>query len=156
VPVAVVTPPALDPLPRRYARAMRRYRHIPAGAAVVAAACLVTTACGSSNTVAPGTAALRVTLRPRGDTGPSTTWTVACPDAARAAACQRLVTTPNAFTPPPPTAACSMIYGGPETLTVTGTLGTRRVDYRTGRTNGCEIADYTRDLALVMPFRPTA
>ena len=28
------------------------------------------------------------------------------------------------------------------------------VDYRTGRANGCEIADYSRDLALVAPFRP--
>jgi hypothetical protein len=49
-----------------------------------------------------------------------------------------------------------MIYGGPQVLSVTGNVGDRRVTYHTGRTNGCQIADYERDLALVAPFRPSA
>jgi len=86
--------------------------------------------------------------------GPPQTWKVTCPNPQHVAACARLVTAKGAFTPPPAGSACTLIYGGPEVLTVTGNVGSRQVDYRTGRTNGCEIADYNRDLALVAPFRP--
>ncbi len=96
-----------------------------------------------------------MTLDPGAPTGGAPqTWQVACPSPTHAAACARILAAKDAFTPPPPDAACTLIYGGPEVLTVTGTVGTRHVDYRTGRTNGCEIADYVRDLALVAPFRP--
>jgi hypothetical protein len=113
-------------------------------------------ACGSSGT-APAAVQidLTVTLDPGVPTGGAPqTWQVTCPSPTHAAACAHIVTSKDAFTPPPPDAACTLIYGGPEVLTVTGTVGTRHVDYRTGRTNGCEIADYARDLALVAPFRP--
>jgi hypothetical protein len=120
---------------------------------LVAVACA--TACGSSSSPArPTHAALRVTLEPEGAGGPKTTWTVSCPDATRATACTRLLDAPDAFVAPAPHTACSMIYGGPQLLAVTGTLGNRTIDYSTGRTNGCEIANYARDLALVAPFRP--
>jgi len=127
-------------------------------AAAVSAAVLgpLIAACGSSGN-APHAAQvdLTVTLDPGVPTGGATqTWRVACPSPAHTAPCARIVASTDAFTPPPPDAACTLIYGGPEVLTVTGTVGTRHVDYRTGRTNGCEIADYTRDLALVAPFRP--
>jgi len=125
--------------------------------AALAAGALVplTAACGSSGSAPPPTQAdLTATLdlgAPGG--GAPQTWQVSCPSAAHAVACTRLVTTTDAFMPPPPDTGCTMIYGGPEVLAVTGTVGTRHVDYRTGRTNGCEIADYARDLALVAPFR---
>ena len=47
-------------------------------------------------------------------------------------------------TPPPADRACTEIYGGPETVRITGTIGDERVDRRFSRTNGCEIADFTR------------
>jgi hypothetical protein len=113
-------------------------------------------ACGSSGTAPhPAQVDLTVTLDPGVPTGGATqTWQVACPSPAHTAACARILAATEAFTPPPPDTACTLIYGGPEILTVTGSVGTRHVDYRTGRTNGCEIADYVRDLALVAPFRP--
>ena len=45
--------------------------------------------------------------------------------------------------------ACTQIYGGPETATVTGTIDGDRVDRRFSRTNGCELADYKRAAGLL-------
>jgi hypothetical protein len=42
--------------------------------------------------------------------------------------------------PPPGNQACTQIYGGPETATVTGTLNGDRVDASFKRTDGCQIA----------------
>jgi hypothetical protein len=115
----------------------------------------VVSACGSSSPSLQATQVdLKVTLDAGVPAGAPQTWEVACPSPSHLAACERLVATTGAFTPPPPNSACTMIYGGPEVLTVTGNVGARHVDYRTGRANGCEIADYSRDLALVAPFRP--
>ena len=47
--------------------------------------------------------------------------------------------------------ACTQIYGGPETAHVTGTIDGRKVDRRFARTNGCEIADFTRAAGLLRP-----
>ncbi len=46
---------------------------------------------------------------------------------------------------------CTQIYGGPETAHVTGTIDGRKVDRRFTRTNGCEIADFTRVAGLLQP-----
>jgi hypothetical protein len=46
---------------------------------------------------------------------------------------------------------CTQVYGGPETAVVTGTIGGERVNRRFTRTNGCEIADYTRAAGLLQP-----
>ena len=54
-------------------------------------------------------------------------------------------------TEPDRTRACTEIYGGPETARVTGTIGDDEVDRRFSRTNGCEIADYTRVAGLLGP-----
>jgi len=115
-------------------------------------------ACGSSSYSPQAThAKLTVTLDSGvPGAGSTQTWQVACPSAAHVVACARLIATKDAFTSPAPNAACTMIYGGPEVLAVSGTVGDRQVDYRTGRANGCEIADYSRDLALVEPFRPVS
>lgn len=45
--------------------------------------------------------------------------------------------------------ACTQIYGGPETATVTGTIDDDKVDRRFSRTNGCELADYKRAAGLL-------
>jgi hypothetical protein len=47
--------------------------------------------------------------------------------------------------------ACAQIYGGPETAHVTGTIDGAKVDRRFRRTNGCEIADFTRAAGLLQP-----
>jgi len=46
---------------------------------------------------------------------------------------------------------CTQIYGGPETAHVTGTIDGEKVDRRFRRTNGCEIADFTRAAGLLRP-----
>jgi hypothetical protein len=50
--------------------------------------------------------------------------------------------------PPPGDLACTQIYGGPETATVTGTLNGERVDASFKRTDGCQISRWkkVRDL----------
>ncbi|MDP2710110.1 MAG: hypothetical protein Q8O56_02735 [Solirubrobacteraceae bacterium] len=52
---------------------------------------------------------------------------------------------------PDRTRACTQIFGGPETARVTGTIDGREVDRRFSRTNGCEIADFTRAAGLLQP-----
>lgn len=46
---------------------------------------------------------------------------------------------------------CTQIYGGPETAQITGTIEGDKVDRRFTRTNGCEIADFTRAAGLLQP-----
>ena len=131
----------------------RWLRGILAAAAVLVLA-LVATGCGSTTSPSTTTSVdLQVTLNQSGGTGPVQTWTVACPSTTHSAACTKLIATPDAFTPHPAGSACTMIYGGPQILTVDGHVGDRQVSYKTGRGNGCEIADFTRDIALVAPFR---
>jgi hypothetical protein len=45
--------------------------------------------------------------------------------------------------------ACTQIFGGPERARVTGRIGSRRIDRRLSRTDGCRIADYDRVVPLV-------
>jgi hypothetical protein len=54
-------------------------------------------------------------------------------------------------TTPPKRRTCTQIYGGPETAHVTGTIDGEQVDRRFRRTNGCEIADFTRAAGLLRP-----
>lgn len=46
--------------------------------------------------------------------------------------------------------ACAALYGGPERVTVTGTLAGRRVRTTVRRTNSCEIARWQRTGARVL------
>jgi hypothetical protein len=46
---------------------------------------------------------------------------------------------------------CTQLYGGPETAHVTGTIDGDKVNRRFRRTNGCEIADFTRAAGLLRP-----
>ncbi len=136
-------------------RARARVRHSVGAALITGAFVPLLAACGSTSTTPQSTQAnLTVTLDPGVPTARPQTWKVSCPSPTHQTACRRLRETRDAFTSPPPDVACTLIYGGPEVLTVTGYVGDRRVDYHTGRANGCEIADYARDLALVAPFRP--
>jgi hypothetical protein len=53
------------------------------------------------------------------------------------------------FAPTPSERACTELFGGPETATVTGTWEGRRVDARFSRENGCEISRWDRLRALL-------
>ena len=51
------------------------------------------------------------------------------------------------------TRPCTQIYGGPQTARVRGTIGSRTVDRRFVRRNGCEIADWDRAGTLLPRLR---
>ena len=53
--------------------------------------------------------------------------------------------------PRPKRVACTQIYGGPQTLRVTGRIDGRAVRRRFARTDGCEIADFDR-VARALPI----
>jgi hypothetical protein len=127
---------------------------LPTLVVLVVGLVLVAAGCGSSSSTSTATSVeLQVTLNPGGGAGHVQEWSVTCPSTTHSAACATLAATPDAFTPHPAGSACTMIYGGPQVLTVNGHVGDRQVAYTTGRGNGCEIADFSRDLALVVPFR---
>ena len=54
----------------------------------------------------------------------------------------------DVFKPVPADQSCTMIYGGPETATVKGTVNGERVDAEFSRSNGCEIARWEAVMAL--------
>ena len=69
--------------------------------------------------------------------------TLSCPGSDRAAdeTCRELGRVPaGTFDPVPAGTACTEIYGGPETLRVSGRLGDETIQSGFSRVNGCEIA----------------
>ena len=44
---------------------------------------------------------------------------------------------------------CTQIYGGRQRAHITGTIGSRNIDRRLKRTNGCEIGDWQHAVPLV-------
>jgi hypothetical protein len=69
-------------------------------------------------------------------------WVVRCPGAA---ACARLETGGRAlFAPTPRGILCTDIYGGPQVAFVKGTLDGRHLWARFSRSDGCQIARWSR------------
>ena len=56
-------------------------------------------------------------------------------------------------TPPRKGRICTQIYGGPQRARITGTIGTRRIDRRFKRTDGCEIGDWQHAVPLLPRMR---
>jgi hypothetical protein len=56
---------------------------------------------------------------------------------------------PAAFEPTPDDVACTELFGGPETATISGTLSGEQVEGRFSRQNGCEIARWEKVSALL-------
>src|SRR4051794_10351668 len=107
------------------------------------------TACGSEKPAAtPAGTDLMVRVDQDGPKGAATPHTarVRCPG-AHCAAAQSL--TARAFAPIPTGIACSMIYGGPETATVKGTLRGRPIDAQFSRTDGCQISRWRKVQTLL-------
>jgi hypothetical protein len=48
---------------------------------------------------------------------------------------------------------CTDVYGGRQRARITGTIGTRHIDRRLERTNGCEIGDWQHAVPLVPRVR---
>ncbi|MGI8691683.1 MAG: SSI family serine proteinase inhibitor [Geodermatophilaceae bacterium] len=103
---------------------------------------------GTESTTPPAGAALPAQLSVTVDDGNGnvTTYALSCepvggdhPDPA--AACAGLAAAgTDVFAPTNPDLACTEIYGGPQTATVTGRVGGTQVTSTFSRENGCEIA----------------
>lgn len=90
-----------------------------------------------------------------GDGTPPEEWSLTCdPDGGShpdpAAACEALAEMdPQVLDPVPPNAMCTMIYGGPQTATLTGRWNGAPVDAEFSRENGCEIARWDAAVAVL-------
>lgn len=135
-------------------------------AVILAAAALAAAAgCGDDNTGQPSApahgkgTALELTLDADGPGGEkATTATVDCPDPPRPGPdelCGKaLLLDPEDFEPVPADAACTELYGGPDTLTVTGTVDGEAVDGTFTRENGCEVDRFDNWSAVLHELFP--
>jgi hypothetical protein len=99
----------------------------------------------------PGVADLRVQVDPDGKgSRPARSTTVRCSSADESPQCEKVAALRLADIEPPSRAiACTELYGGPQTATITGTLRGERVDLKLSRVNGCEIARWEAAGALL-------
>lgn len=107
----------------------------------------------------PVAADLTVVVDATGE-GATSTYTLTCepvggdhPDAEAACAAIAAAGGAEAFAPTPMGVACTEQWGGPQTATVTGTVGGEPVNADFDRTNGCEISRWE---ALAPLFGPDA
>jgi hypothetical protein len=122
--------------------------------AIVFAGLLLVAGCGSgddgddgpSAPAAPATTELTVTVWPQGRGGPMRERQVKCPGAA---VCGELAA--QSFAPVPANMACTAIYGGPNVARVTGTLRGEPVDEEFSLEDGCQIARWEQNRALLGP-----
>ncbi|PRX99609.1 SSI family serine proteinase inhibitor [Allonocardiopsis opalescens] len=101
---------------------------------------------------------LTVEVSPNGEnSGASTAWTLTCDPAAGdhpspQAACDALAAAaPDVFAPVSGDSMCTMIHGGPQTATITGTWNGTEVDASFNRQNGCEIDRWDRLAPVLAP-----
>lgn len=140
--------------------------HRAPGAPVVAARALILAAalalaiagCGdeeddSDQTPAANGTELTITLDPDGQDGePEVTETVVCEESAVGTPCGRLQAADLA--PLDPATPCTEIYGGPDVVTVEGTLDGDEVSAALNRSNGCEIERFNRLTPLLRELFP--
>jgi Subtilisin inhibitor-like len=106
--------------------------------------------------LAAALAALTITVWPQGMDEASQRWTLRCGPAggshpSRAAACTKLLATPNPFRRVPRGSVCTEIFGGPDVAIVTGRFRGARVWAKFQLRNGCEISRWKR----VVPLLPS-
>jgi hypothetical protein len=126
--------------------------------ALLAAAALAVTACGSdepATTTSNGLANLTVTLDNDGPKGqPAKELKLTCDRASDSPACKTVATiTQSDLAPTPKDMACTMIFAGPETATITGTLRGSAVDAKFSRRDGCEVQRWKRVQPLLAEVR---
>lgn len=96
----------------------------------------------------PSGAVERLTVTFRPDVGAKPVFVkVACSGADVSPACAGL--TDDLLAPVAADRVCTMVYGGPEVLTITGQRDGKRIDSSFSRQNGCEIARWN-DVARVL------
>jgi hypothetical protein len=112
--------------------------------------CLFLASCGGGEDGEGGPSApttqLTVTVWPEGRDGPVRERRVECPGTA---VCGELSV--QRLAPVPRDVACTAIYGGPSVARVTGTLRGEPVDERFSLEDGCQIARWERNRALLGP-----
>jgi hypothetical protein len=138
---------------------------IRVAAAVVAALCLAGCGSGSDDRAdrsgegkregggAP--TELEVSVRPEGPRGPSKLTRISCDAVGKGASgarCRGLEGLERAdLAAVPARRACTQVYGGPATATVSGTLRGEPVSARFNLRDGCEIARWRRNAELLGP-----
>ncbi len=111
--------------------------------------------CGGSSG-SGGTTGLQITVWPQGKAGASVSYTLSCPQGtgtlpgARAACSKLRRIEASAFAPVPRGTACTEIYGGPQIARVSGRLAGKSISADFSRTDGCQIARWSR-LAFLFP-----
>jgi hypothetical protein len=124
--------------------------------ALLAVAALLA-ACGTDepSTTPEGLANLTVTLDNDGPKGaPAHQLKLTCDKPADSQACQTVATiTHNDLAPTPANMACTQIFAGPETATITGTLRGSAVNAKFSRSDGCEVQRWKRVQPLLAEVR---
>lgn len=101
-------------------------------------------------------ARLSITVWPQGKAGAKAVYTLSCPTGkstlpAARAACNKLSHLgARAFAPVPRGIACTLIYGGPQQALVTGRFADKTIRAVFSRTDGCQIARWSR-VAFLFP-----
>ena len=99
---------------------------------------------------------LKVTVWPKGKSGPSSTWTLRCDPRPRGThpnpdgACLALTRHPRALRPVLGEIVCTEQRDGPEVALVRGTFRGKRIRATFNRTDGCEIRRWNA-LAALLP-----
>lgn len=140
---------------------LRRLTHVPFLLVAPMVLCLAGCAGGAASpdpsatpSAAPGS---ELTVIVDNGKGEKTTWRLTCDPAGgdhpdSSGACSALETqAAKALPPVSPGKACTELYGGPQTATITGTWRGQKVDSDLSRTNGCEIARWEALKAVVDP-----
>jgi len=129
------------------------------GALVLVVAVAAFGVCAGSSASPSATTSLRVTYWPDGGQGtvePSV-WKLGCNPARgtlrnASVTCRRLgAGGVSFFTPVRPDAACTEIYGGPQTARVVGKVAGKRIWATFSRTNGCHISRWDRVSPWLLP-----
>jgi hypothetical protein len=124
--------------------------------ALIAAALLA--GCGGEEATTPRSAGLaNLTIRVDEDGAkgaPARELQLTCDKPADSAACKTAAELTRAdLAPTPGDQACTQIFGGPETATITGTLRGDSVDARFSRSDGCEIQRWKQVEPLLAEVR---
>lgn len=96
-----------------------------------------------------------VTLDPDGKGGdPALEQIVTCPGSGTEVCDAVAALPPDPAAEVPPNAACTEIYGGPDTLALQGQINGELVDAHLNRSNGCEIERFERFVPLLKALFP--